>query len=116
MKFSDGPIDVVVAAGAVMVSDRGPGLTEADLPRVFDRFYRSDEARALPGSGLGLAIVRDLAESHGGSVSATNRDGGGATIGFRLPVAPHPPRRAGHVGITGAAGIAGVTPARRATR
>ena len=95
LKFSDGPIDVVVAAGAVMVSDRGPGLTEADLPRVFDRFYRSDEARALPGSGLGLAIVRDLAESHGGSVSATNRDGGGATIGFRLPVAPHPPDASG---------------------
>lgn len=81
---SDGALDVVIADGGVAVSDRGPGIAEADLTRVFDRFHRSDEARALPGSGLGLSIVRDIAERHGGSVFAANRDGGGATVGFRL--------------------------------
>lgn len=88
LKFSSGPIEIVVAAGAVRVADRGPGISEADLPRLFDRFYRSDAARALPGSGLGLAIVRDMAEAHGGGVTAVNRDGGGAVIGFQLPLAP----------------------------
>lgn len=88
LKFSSGPVDVVVAAGAVRVSDRGPGVAESDLPRLFDRFYRSDAARALPGSGLGLSIVRDMAESHGGTVTAFNREGGGAVIGFQLPLAP----------------------------
>ncbi len=87
LKFSDGPVEVAVHLGAVLVSDRGQGIAEADLGRVFDRFYRSDAARALPGSGLGLAIVREMAESHGGQVTATNRDGGGATIGFQLPLA-----------------------------
>lgn len=91
LKFSDGPVDVTVRAGAVEVSDRGPGVADDDLPRLFDRFYRSDAARALPGSGLGLAIVRDLVESHGGTVSAANRAGGGATIGFRLPLVSSDP-------------------------
>ena len=60
--------------------DHGPGFAEADLPHVFERFYRADEARALPGSGLGLAIVRQAAESHGGSVEAANAPGGGALV------------------------------------
>jgi two-component system sensor histidine kinase MprB len=51
---------------------------------VFDRFYRADTARGLPGSGLGLAIVRDVAESHGGTVFAGTRPGGGATVGFTV--------------------------------
>jgi two-component system sensor histidine kinase MprB len=58
------------AAGAVSVSDVGPGIPAADLPFVFDRFYRSPAARSLPGSGLGLAIVRQIAETHGGTVAA----------------------------------------------
>jgi two-component system sensor histidine kinase MprB len=94
IKFSDGPVEVSVAAGRVEVRDRGPGIAAADLDHLFDRFYRSEAARALPGSGLGLAIVRDLAESHGGSVFAANREGGGAVIGFVLPVVaglPLPP-------------------------
>ena len=62
---------VTVADGEVVVRDDGPGIDEADLPYVFDRFYRSADARRLPGSGLGLAIVRQVAEMHGGAVWAT---------------------------------------------
>jgi two-component system sensor histidine kinase MprB len=94
VKFSDGPVEVRVDRGRVEVLDRGPGIDTADLPRIFDRFFRSDAARSLPGSGLGLAIVRDMAEHHGGSVFAANRPDGGACIGFVLaPVggAPLPP-------------------------
>ncbi|MFG1806439.1 ATP-binding protein [Streptomyces sp. NPDC049040] len=66
-----GRITVTATAdGTVSVSDGGPGIPAADLPYVFDRFYRSPAARSLPGSGLGLAIVRQIAETHGGSVAA----------------------------------------------
>ena len=64
--------------GRLIVADRGPGVPEDALPHVFDRFFRADEARALPGSGLGLAIVQQIAQGHGGSISLTNRSGGGA--------------------------------------
>jgi two-component system, OmpR family, sensor histidine kinase MprB len=80
-----GLVRVVVAAGEVSVSDQGPGIPAADLPYVFDRFYRSPAARALPGSGLGLAIVRQIAETHGGSVSADPRPRGGC---LRLSLPP----------------------------
>jgi two-component system, OmpR family, sensor histidine kinase MprB len=81
------PIEVSVAAGELHVRDHGPGFSSEDLPRVFDRFYRAPSARGLPGSGLGLAIVRQVAESHGGSVSAENATGGGARLRLRLPAA-----------------------------
>ncbi|GGZ15309.1 sensor histidine kinase [Streptomyces poonensis] len=68
----------------VEVRDRGPGLAEDDLTRVFDRFYRATTARSLPGSGLGLSIVREVAEAHGGAPFAERRDGGGAIIGFTV--------------------------------
>lgn len=82
---SGGPIRVVVEGGAVSVLDRGPGIPADDLPQVFDRFHRSDAARAMPGSGLGLSIVREVVEAHGGTVGAAPRDGGGAVVGFALP-------------------------------
>ncbi|WP_433782614.1 HAMP domain-containing sensor histidine kinase [Actinomycetospora sp. CA-101289] len=78
----DEPIGVRVRQGTITVTDRGPGIDAADAVRVFDRFYRSDAARGLPGSGLGLAIVRDVAESHGGTVFASTPSGGGAAVGF----------------------------------
>ena len=85
-KFSDsGDIEVEVKAGRVSVSDRGNGIPDDDLAYIFDRFYRSLASRSQPGSGLGLAIVRDIIESHGGTVFAQNRVGGGATVGFTLP-------------------------------
>ena len=80
------PIDISLHAGRIEVCDRGPGIARDDLPHIFDRFYRATSARALPGSGLGLAIVRDVVESVGGTVFASNRDGGGACIGMTIPV------------------------------
>jgi two-component system sensor histidine kinase MprB len=79
-----GRVRVEVRDGEVRVRDEGPGIDEADVERVFDRFYRADSARGVPGSGLGLAIVRDVAEEHGGAVMAVNGRGGGAELRLRL--------------------------------
>jgi two-component system sensor histidine kinase MprB len=83
-------IEVEVKQGRVAVSDRGPGIPVDDLTHIFDRFYRSVGSRSLPGSGLGLAIVRDIVESHGGTVFAVAREGGGSTVGFTLPTLAEP--------------------------
>jgi two-component system sensor histidine kinase MprB len=86
-------IDVVLtAAGVLTVADHGPGIPEEAIAHVFDRFYRADEARALPGSGLGLSIVKQVVDGHNGTVSINNRDGGGTVVRVSLPpvVAPSP--------------------------
>jgi signal transduction histidine kinase len=69
------------------VSDDGPGLPEAELDRVFDRFHRTDAGRERRrgGTGLGLAIARALVEAHGGRIWAESRTGAGATFRFELP-------------------------------
>jgi two-component system sensor histidine kinase MprB len=72
------------------VHDRGPGIAEADLPHIFDRFYRSPAARGLPGSGLGLAIVAQVAKAEGGTVLAENDPTGGARMSLFLPTIPGP--------------------------
>jgi two-component system sensor histidine kinase MprB len=75
---------IVVQGGTVTVRDHGPGIDEADMPFVFDRFYRAASARGLPGSGLGLAIVRQVAEAHGGGVTVERAEGGGTRVTLRL--------------------------------
>jgi two-component system sensor histidine kinase MprB len=80
----DGIVEVQLRGGTLTVRDHGPGFEPGDLPHVFERFYRSDRARAMPGSGLGLAIVRQAAESHGGSAEAANAPGGGAVVRVRF--------------------------------
>ncbi len=67
------------------VADRGPGIPEEDLPRIFERFYRVDKARsrAAGGTGLGLSIVSDTVRRQGGTVEAANRPGGGAVFTVR---------------------------------
>jgi two-component system sensor histidine kinase MprB len=77
-------IDVTLSNGELRVRDHGPGIAAEDREHVFDRFYRSADARSLPGSGLGLAIVREVAEAHGGSVTAEDAPGGGALLRLRF--------------------------------
>jgi len=74
----------------ISVTDTGPGIPPAALPRLFDRFYRVDVSRQLAtgGSGLGLAIVRAIIEAHGGTIWAENSPQGGARIVFTLPLTP----------------------------
>ena len=79
-----GAVEIRLVDGRLTVRDHGPGIAEADLPHVFDRFYRAAAARALPGSGLGLAIVKQTVEDHAGSVAVANADGGGALVTLRF--------------------------------
>jgi two-component system, OmpR family, sensor histidine kinase MprB len=88
---ADGVVEISAADGTVVVRDHGAGIPSEDLPFVFDRFYRSAAGRSLPGSGLGLAIVRQVAESHGGSVTAQNAEDGGARFTLHIPVAETEP-------------------------
>jgi two-component system, OmpR family, sensor histidine kinase MprB len=89
-----GAVEVGLRDGTVTVRDHGSGFDDGDLPHVFDRFYRADDARDMPGSGLGLAIVRQAAEAHGGSVEAANAPGGGAILRVRFgdPLPDEEPR------------------------
>lgn len=82
---SGSTVCVVLAGGSLSVRDHGPGFDPADLPHVFDRFYRAPSARTVPGSGLGLSIVRKVAEEHGGVVHAQNAPGGGAIVTVTIP-------------------------------
>lgn len=70
------------------VSDSGSGISEDDLPRIFDQFFRTDRSRnrATGGAGLGLTIVKRLVESHGGFVAVTSKTGEGATFAITLPI------------------------------
>ena len=80
-----GTVHVSLLDGTLQVCDEGPGIAPADLPHVFERFYRSSEARGRPGAGLGLAIVRAAAERHGGSVEAGRAEQGGARLTMTVP-------------------------------
>ncbi|MEU1195626.1 HAMP domain-containing sensor histidine kinase [Streptomyces sp. NPDC005813] len=93
VKFSPegGTIEVVLKEGELTVRDHGPGIPAEELPHVFDRFWRSQSARALPGSGLGLSIVARTVQQCGGEVSLGPAQGGGTVATVRLPGAPTPP-------------------------
>ena len=69
------------------VRDTGIGIPQRDLPRIFERFYRVDQARSREtgGTGLGLAIVRHVCENHGGQVEVASELGRGSTFEVRLP-------------------------------
>lgn len=95
VKFSPpgGEVAVTLRAGELTVRDHGPGIPAEDLPHVFERFWRSPSARALPGSGLGLSIVARTAARTGGSAELrAAADGGpGTEAVLRIPGAPTPP-------------------------
>jgi two-component system sensor histidine kinase MprB len=87
---SGGTVTVTLYDGVLRVIDQGPGIADRDLPHVFERFYRSAEARTLPGSGLGLAIVRQAVERHGGRIEAARGADGGTVITAAFPPASSP--------------------------
>jgi two-component system sensor histidine kinase BaeS len=76
------------ADAVLRVTDTGPGIPEAELPRVFERFWRGEHARGISGSGIGLAVVAELVRAHGGRVAVSSTPGEGATFTVRLPRAP----------------------------
>jgi len=87
-----GTIDVYLerngSLAEIRIEDSGPGIPQEFLPRIFERFSQADgsSTRKHGGLGLGLAIVRHLVELHGGTVSAANRESGGAVLTVKLPV------------------------------
>jgi two-component system sensor histidine kinase MprB len=80
-----GLIEVTLRDDTLQVRDHGTGIDDADLPHVFERFYRGHGARERPGSGLGLAIVAQVVSAHGGEVRAQQAPGGGALLTARFP-------------------------------
>jgi len=84
----DGDVEISLHDRVLTVRDHGPGFNERDLPHVFDRFYRADDARRMPGSGLGLAIVKQAAQAFGGEAAAANAPDGGGVITIRFGSAP----------------------------
>jgi signal transduction histidine kinase len=94
LKYSPPGTAVAVGAGTdgesivLSVEDRGPGIPPADLPHVFEPFFRSARATGVPGSGLGLAVVARIAVAFGGRVAAENRPDGGARVTATFPAAP----------------------------
>jgi two-component system sensor histidine kinase KdpD len=95
-KFSQPGAEITISAEveddrlALSICDRGSGFPPGSLPRVFDLFERGATESPVAGVGLGLAICRAIVEAHGGSIDASNRDGGGACVRIRLPIGGAP--------------------------
>ena len=85
---ASGAADFSESEVEIRVADSGPGIPKEDREKVFDRFYRSIKARAMPGSGLGLAIVKQVIERHHGVIVADESDDGGALMRVVLPGQP----------------------------
>ena len=88
---SGGAVDVSVHAhegqtAVITVSDTGIGISQDDLPHIFERFYRCDPSRSLAGIGLGLSLARAIAMAHGGDITVTSRRGKGSTFTATLPL------------------------------
>jgi two-component system sensor histidine kinase KdpD len=94
-KYSAGPLEISASLGQgevqVEVADRGPGIPEGQQERVFEKFHRAAREHSPGGGGLGLTICRAILAAHGGRIWAQNRDGGGASFRFALPILGKPP-------------------------
>lgn len=91
----------------VAVTDTGMGITAKDLPRIFERFFKTDRSRALGGTGLGLAIAKHIVQAHGGRIWAESVEGKGSTFYFTLPVAESSPAQgSGEIVSTAVNGVA----------
>jgi two-component system sensor histidine kinase KdpD len=94
VKYSgpDSPIMIRADAGEkaviIHVTDRGPGISEDEQARIFDKFYRSSKAQQLKGTGMGLAIAREIMRAHGEEIWVNSSPGKGSEFSFSLPVAP----------------------------
>ena len=94
LKYSPSDAAVDIAASVeygviqVTIGDRGIGIPEADLPHIFDRFFRAANTTGIPGSGIGLHMVRQIVDLHGGTIGAANRPGEGTVVTVRLRSAP----------------------------
>ena len=81
--------DLPAQQAIVRVADAGPGIDSAELPHLFERFYRGARAReAASGLGLGLSLAQAVMQAHGASLTAGNEPGGGARFDLHLPLAP----------------------------
>jgi two-component system sensor histidine kinase KdpD len=76
----------------IEVADRGPGVGAGEEQRVFEKFHRALHEGSPGGVGLGLAICRAIVAAHGGRIWAQNREGGGASFHFALPIEGEPPK------------------------
>jgi two-component system phosphate regulon sensor histidine kinase PhoR len=96
IKFSPAGSEIIIKAesGEMSVSfaviDQGKGIAEADLPQVFERFFKADRSRGSAGSGLGLAVARQLVEALGGKIWVESQPGKGSTFTFTIPLFNHP--------------------------
>jgi signal transduction histidine kinase len=93
-------LDIEDKQAVIRIRDTGLGISNEDLPRVFDRFWRADKVRSRDegGTGLGLAIAKGITERHGGAISVASEPGNGSTFSVRLPLLPE-----GHDGAQAAA-------------
>jgi len=81
-------LTLITEAGLAKLSitDTGPGISEADMPRVFDRFYRAEKSRTTPGSGLGLSLALAIIRAHGGDIAVKSSEGKGSEFTITLPL------------------------------
>lgn len=90
IKHGGGLVRLTLTAEAgkakLLISDTGPGISEADMPRIFDRFYRREKSRTTPGSGLGLSLALAIIRAHGGDISVKSLPNKGSAFTITLPL------------------------------
>ena len=95
LKYSEAPIDISLARqdgrAVISITDRGCGIPEAEIPHIFDRFYRAQGSSRADGTGLGLALAREISDHLGGEIRVQSQPGAGSTFSVTLPLTAHSP-------------------------